>query len=157
MSTADKTDEKKPEAEPESKSIFQEFREFIARGNAIDLAVGVVMGAAFNKIVTSIVNDLVMPPIGFIVGGVDFRNLAIPLKPGTPAVPATANSPAVAEVPEVAIRYGAFLNILIEFLIVSASVFFAVKVVNAMMAYRIPYLTAAEELAAAEKRVEEEK
>jgi len=151
MSTADA---KPPE---ESKTVFQEFADFIARGNALDLAVGVVMGAAFNKIVTSIVNDLVMPPIGYVIGGVDFHQLKILLKGAQPAVAATATTPAIPEVAEVAIRYGSFINILIEFFIVAASVFFAVKVVNTMMAYRLPFLTPADELAIAEKKVADEK
>lgn len=157
MSSAEVKPDPQLGTEPPPKTIFQEFKEFIARGNAIDLAVGVVMGAAFNKIVTSIVNDLVMPPIGYVIGGVDFHQLKVVLKKAVPAVPATATTPAVAEVPEVAVRYGTFINIVIEFFIVSMSVFFAVKVVNAMMAYRLPYLHAEEEVAAAEKRAEEKK
>lgn len=141
MSTADA----KP-PEPESKSIVQEFKEFIARGNALDLAVGVVMGAAFQKIVTSIVNDLLMPPIGLLLGGKDFSKLSVLLKEG---VEKTATAEAIAPVE---LRYGAFINNVIEFFIIAASVFFAVKVANTLMTYRLPFIH--EEAVVVEKKEE---
>jgi large conductance mechanosensitive channel len=101
-------------------SILREFREFAVKGNAIDLAVGVVIGAAFGKIVTSLVNDVVMPPIGLLVGGVDFSNLAITLRAKTDAQP------------EVVLRYGAFINTVIDFVIIAAAIFAMVKVLNTL-------------------------
>jgi large conductance mechanosensitive channel len=101
-------------------SIFKEFRDFIARGNVVDLAVAVVIGGAFGKIVTSFVNDIIMPPIGLATGGVDFSALKIPLKP------------AVGKVAEVAINYGTFINTLIQFLIIAAAIFIVVKAINTL-------------------------
>ena len=104
-------------------SIFSEFREFIARGNVIDLAVGVIIGGAFNKIVDSLVNQVVMPPIGLALGGIDFSKLQFVLKPDDPATAANEL---------VAIQYGAFVNTLIQFVIVAWVIFMLVKGVNAM-------------------------
>ncbi|KRB51104.1 MAG: large-conductance mechanosensitive channel protein MscL [Pseudomonadota bacterium] len=105
-------------------SIFSEFREFIARGNVIDLAVGVIIGASFNKIVDSLVNQIIMPPIGLLMGGMDFSKLEWVLR---------ADDPATAKVSElVAIQYGAFINTLIQFLIVAWVIFMLVKGVNRM-------------------------
>ena len=104
-------------------SIFSEFREFIARGNVIDLAVGVIIGAAFGNITKSLVDQVVMPPIGLITGGVDFSKLQWVLKPDDPATEASEL---------VAIQYGAFLNTLIQFLIVAFVVFLLVKLVNSI-------------------------
>lgn len=103
--------------------IFSEFREFIARGNVIDLAVGVIIGASFNKIVDSLVNQVIMPPIGLAMGGLDFAKLQWVLRPDDPAT-------AVNEL--VAIQYGAFINTLIQFLIVAWVVFMLIKGVNAL-------------------------
>jgi len=101
--------------------VASEFREFIARGNVVDLAVGVVIGAAFGKIVTSLVEQVVMPPVGLLLGRVDFSNLEWVLVPENPATEA---------VEKVAIQYGAFLNTVIQFLIVAAVVFLLVKAIN---------------------------
>jgi len=90
-------------------SILKEFKEFAMRGNVVDLAVGVVIGAAFGKIVTSLVNDIIMPPIGLVLGGVDFSELKIVLKGAVNGDPAT----------EVAIRYGLFINSVITFVVVA--------------------------------------
>ena len=102
--------------------FVKEFREFAMRGNVIDLAVGVIIGAAFGKIVTSLVDDVIMPPIGYITGGVDFSNLKWVMVPGD----------AAAKVSEVAIRYGNFINTLIQFLIVAFCIFLIVKVINSL-------------------------
>jgi large conductance mechanosensitive channel len=102
-------------------SIVKEFREFIARGNVIDLAVGVIIGAAFNGIVKSLVDQVIMPPIGLLMGGLDFSKLEWVLK---------REDPATAAVEKVAIQYGAFINTVIQFLIVAAVVFLLVKLVN---------------------------
>ena len=104
-------------------SIFKEFREFIARGNVIDLAVGVIIGAAFNKIVGSLVDQVIMPPIGLALGRVDFAQLKWVLQPA--GLDAKLR-------PEVAIQYGAFVNILIQFVIVAFVVFLLVKLVNSL-------------------------
>lgn len=101
--------------------LLQEFKEFAARGNVIDLAVGVIIGAAFGKIVTSLVEQVVMPPIGLLLGRVDFSNLEWVLAPEDPATEA---------VEKVAIQYGAFLNTVIQFLIVAFVVFLMVKAIN---------------------------
>ncbi|WP_312064167.1 large-conductance mechanosensitive channel protein MscL [Brevundimonas sp.] len=102
-------------------SLLTEFREFAARGNVIDLAVGVIIGASFGKIVTSLVDQVVMPPIGLLLGKVDFSKLEWVLVPENPATEA---------VEKVAIQYGAFINTLIQFLIVAFVVFLAVKAIN---------------------------
>ncbi len=101
--------------------VASEFREFIARGNVVDLAVGVVIGAAFGKIVTSLVEQVVMPPVGLLLGRVDFSNLEWVL---------VAENPATEAVEKVAIQYGAFVNTVIQFLIVAAVVFLLVKAIN---------------------------
>jgi len=105
--------------------IAQEFREFISRGSVVDLAVGVIIGAAFGKIVTSLVNDVIMPPIGALMKGINSNSLFISLDGKT------YNSLAQAkELGAPVIGYGAFINTAIEFLIVAACVFVIVKVVN---------------------------
>jgi large conductance mechanosensitive channel len=103
-------------------SVITEFREFISRGNVIDLAVGVIIGGAFGKIVTSLVDQVIMPPIGWLIGGINFSDLKITL-PVNPTNPEGA--PAV-------IQYGAFINTLIQFLIVAFVIFMLVKVINAI-------------------------
>ncbi len=105
--------------------MLKEFRQFIARGNVIDLAVGIIMGAAFTGVVNSAVSDLIMPIIGFVMKGVDFSNFFIPLDGGDYATMKAAKD-AGAPV----ITYGQFINVLINFVIVSVVVFFIVKNVN---------------------------
>jgi large conductance mechanosensitive channel len=102
--------------------ILGEFREFIARGNVIDLAVGVILGAAFNDIVKALVDQVVMPPIGLLTSGLDFAQLKWVLKPDNPLIKAN----------EVAIHYGAFLNTLIRFVVLAWVVFLLVKLVNSI-------------------------
>jgi len=111
---------KMPEIKPR-KTVIGEFREFIARGNVIDLAVGVIIGAAFNNIVKSLVDQVVMPPIGLVTGGIDFAKMQWVLRPDDPHTKA---------VEEVAIQYGAFINAVIQFVIVAWVVFLLVKLVN---------------------------
>ena len=101
-------------------SIVTEFKEFAIKGNAIDMAVGIIVGAAFGKIVNSLVNDVIMPPIGLLIGGTDFSNLKLVLKA------------AVLDKPEVALNYGLFINNLINFLIVAFSIFLVVKGINSL-------------------------
>ena len=109
--------------------MWKEFREFAVKGNAIDLAVGLIIGAAFGRIVTSLVEQIIMPPIGLLLGGVDFSNLFSVLKEGTPAGPYESLAAATAA-GAVVMAWGAFLNTLISFLIVAFSVFLLVKWVN---------------------------
>jgi large conductance mechanosensitive channel len=99
-------------------SIVKEFREFAVKGNVVDMAVGIIIGAAFGKIVSSFVGDVVTPPLGYLIGGVDFTKLAVVL-------------PALQEGKEaVTIRYGAFLQTLFDFIIVAFAIFLAVKAIN---------------------------
>ena len=103
--------------------MMSEFKEFAMKGNVIDLAVGVVIGAAFGKIVTALVDKVVMPPIGLLIGGVDFSKLGITLKQAT--VDAAGK-----EVPAVVIAYGELINAIIQFLIVAWAIFLVVKAIN---------------------------
>ena len=100
--------------------MFKEFKDFAMRGNVVDMAVGVIIGGAFGKIVTSMVNDILMPPIGILVGNVDFSDLTLTLRAGTEAAkPVTLN-------------YGLFINNVINFTIVAFCVFMAVKAMNTL-------------------------
>jgi len=104
-------------------SMLKEFKEFAMRGNVIDLAVGVVIGGAFGKIVTSLVDQIIMPPIGALTGGIDFSDMKWVLKPADNSNPAH-------KVAEVAIGYGAFINTLIQFIIIAFAIFLVVKAIN---------------------------
>jgi len=101
-------------------SIMKEFKEFAVKGNVVDMAVGIIIGVAFGKIVSSFVADVLMPPIGLLIGGVDFTNLAITLKAAGEGVEA------------VTLRYGVFLQTVFDFIIVAFAVFMAVKALNSM-------------------------
>ena len=101
-------------------SFGQEFKEFIARGNVVDLAVGVIIGGAFGKIVASLVDQVIMPPIGLLTGGIDFSQMKVVLKAAAPAT----------KTAEVAIQYGAFLNTVIQFLIIAVVIFMIVRTLN---------------------------
>lgn len=103
--------------------MMSEFREFAMRGNVIDLAVGVVIGGAFGKIVTALVDKVIMPPIGLLIGGVDFSRLAITLK-------AASVDAAGKEIPPVVLAYGEFINAVIQFVIVAFAIFMVVKAIN---------------------------
>ena len=105
--------------------MFKEFRAFITRGNVVDLAVGIIVGVAFGAIVTSFVNDVLMPPIGLGIGNVNFANLFAVLKEGTVAGP-YASLQAARDAGAVTINYGVFINAVINFLIIAAAVFFLV-------------------------------
>ncbi|WP_341707800.1 large-conductance mechanosensitive channel protein MscL [Halopseudomonas sp.] len=100
--------------------LLDEFKAFAMRGNVVDMAVGIIIGAAFGKVVSSFVNNVVMPPLGVMIGGVNFTDLSIVLKE------------AEGEVAEVAIGYGLFIQSLVDFVIIAAAVFIAVKVMNSM-------------------------
>jgi large conductance mechanosensitive channel len=100
--------------------IIQEFKQFAMRGNVLDMAIGIIIGAAFGKIVSSIVSDVIMPPIGLLLGGVDFSNLAVTLRAGGEGVE------------PVLLKYGVFINTIIDFIIVAFAIFMVVKGINAM-------------------------
>jgi len=106
--------------------MLQEFKTFIAKGNVLDLAVGVVIGAAFGKITTSLVEDIINPILGLIIGGVDFTQLKVVLKE------------AVGETPEVAIKYGNFIQVLIQFIIIAWVIFLVVKLANRLRLTETP-------------------
>jgi large conductance mechanosensitive channel len=99
-------------------SILREFKEFAIKGNAIDMAIGIIIGAAFGKIISSLVDDIIMPPIGMLVGGVDFTNLAVTLKEATMDTPA------------VTLNYGNFIQTLVNFTIIAFAIFMIVKLIN---------------------------
>ncbi|MFZ2172091.1 MAG: large-conductance mechanosensitive channel protein MscL [Methylococcaceae bacterium] len=99
-------------------SIVQEFKEFAIKGNAVDMAVGIIIGAAFGKIISSLVADVVMPPIGVLVGGVDFTKLAVTLKE------------AAGDVPAVTLNYGNFIQTMVDFTIIAFVIFIMVKLIN---------------------------
>jgi len=102
--------------------FFKEFKEFAMRGSVVDLAVGVIIGGAFGRIVTSLVDDVIMPPIGYLTGGVDFAEMKYVIEPGDEA----------AGIAEVAIRYGNFINVVIQFLIVAFFIFLMINGINSL-------------------------
>lgn len=102
--------------------FLKEFKEFAMRGSVLDLAVGVVIGGAFGKIVTSLVDDIIMPPIGYITGGVDFSSLQYVIREANEA----------AGVEQVAINYGNFINVVIQFLIIAFCIFLVIKGINSL-------------------------
>lgn len=100
--------------------ILKEFQQFAMRGNVIDMAVGIIIGSAFGKIISSLVEDIIMPPIGYIMGGMDFSNLKIILKEATDKAPI------------VAIKYGVFINVIINFTIVAFAMFMLIRAMNTL-------------------------
>jgi large conductance mechanosensitive channel len=101
-------------------SMMKEFRDFAMRGNVVDMAVGIVIGAAFGKIVTSFVNDVLMPPIGVVLGGVDFRDLSFTLKE------------AAGDVAAVSLNYGSFIQTVVDFVIIAFAIFMVIKAMNTL-------------------------
>ena len=99
-------------------SLLKEFREFAMRGNVVDLAVGVIIGAAFGKIVSSLVADIIMPPLGLLIGGIDFKQFALTLRE------------AQGDVPAVVMHYGVFIQNIFDFIIVAFAIFMAIKLIN---------------------------
>ncbi len=110
--------------------MFKEFKEFAIKGSVVDLAVGVIIGGAFGGIVTSLVNDLLMPPIGLLLGDVDFGNLFVVLKHGTKEHGPYASLAAAKQAGAVTLNFGIFMNTLINFLIVAWGMFIVVKLIN---------------------------
>jgi large conductance mechanosensitive channel len=107
-------------------SIFKEFKSFAMRGNVIDMAVGIIIGASFGKIISSLVNDVLMPPIGVLIGGMDFSSLSLTVKSATP------------ENAAVVIKYGMFINMVIDFVIVAFAMFIIIQAVNRLMKKQEP-------------------
>lgn len=107
--------------------MLKEFKTFAVKGNVVDLAVGIIIGAAFTSIVTSLVNDIIMPPIGLIIGGIDFSNFFLPLSKFDQSFPTVEAAKAAGQV---TINYGLFINAVIKFVIVAFAVFFLVKQIN---------------------------
>ena len=120
-------------------SILKEFREFAVKGNVVDMAVGVIIGGAFGKIVSSLVSDVIMPPIGWIIGGVDFKDLAIEIAPAKKGAEA------------VMLKYGAFIQNVFDFLIIAIAVFGMVKIINSLKKAPTPEPEKAPEPTAEEK------
>jgi large conductance mechanosensitive channel len=109
--------------------MLEEFKKFIMRGNVIDMAVGIVIGAAFGAIISSFVKDVLMPPIGLLLGGIDFSNLFILLKQGTTAGPYLSLAQAQ-EAGAVTMNYGVFINTIISFLIIALAIFLVIRQIN---------------------------
>ncbi len=112
--------------------MFKEFKEFAMRGNVVDMAVGIVIGAAFGTIVKSFVDDVLMPPIGLLLGNVDFANLFIVLKEGTKAAGPYASLAAAKAAGAVTLNWGTFINTIISFIIIAFAVFLVIKGINRM-------------------------
>lgn len=101
-------------------SVIKELKEFMMRGNVVDMAVGVIVGGAFGKIVSSLVSDIIMPPIGVVLGGVNFSDLKFIIKSAT------------VDVPAVSVNYGTFLQTVLDFIIIATAIFFAIKAINTL-------------------------
>lgn len=112
--------------------LFKEFKEFAVKGNVFDMAVGIIIGGAFGPIVSSMVNDLIMPPIGLVLGKMDFSSLKLVIQEAAAEVKDASGAVVTPAVAEVAVKYGAFINTLINFVIVAWCVFMLVKIVNRM-------------------------
>jgi large conductance mechanosensitive channel len=108
-------------------SVIQEFKKFALRGNVMDMAVGIIIGAAFSTVVKSLVDDIIMPPIGYVTSGVDFKNKSYPIKDATYEV---VNGVRTMTKPAITLNYGAFINNVITFMIVAWAVFMLVKAMN---------------------------
>jgi large conductance mechanosensitive channel len=110
--------------------MFKEFKEFALKGNVVDLAVGVIIGGAFGTIITSLVNDVLMPPIGLLIGGVNFSNLFVVLKDGAKATAPYASLEDAKKAGAVTLNFGVFINAVINFTIIAGAVFILVKAIN---------------------------
>lgn len=112
-------------------TFIQEFREFAVKGNTVDMAVGIIVGVSFNKIVTSLINDIIMPPLGYFIGGVEFKHLEWVIRQ-------SSLSPDGDPISKVAIRYGMFINLIVEFLVIALSAFVVVKLMHRVIRQREP-------------------
>ena len=124
-------------------SFIKEFKEFAVKGNMIDMAVGIIIGAAFGKIVSSLVADVIMPPLGIIIGGVDFTDLALILKEANGAIPA------------VTVKYGIFIQTVVDFTIIAFAIFLVIKGINTLKKKEVPAPAAAPEPSAEERLLTE--
>ncbi len=124
-------------------SFIKEFKEFAVKGNMIDMAVGIIIGAAFGKIVSSLVADVIMPPLGIIIGGVDFTDLALVLKEASGAIPA------------VTVKYGIFIQTVVDFTIIAFAIFLVIKGINTLKKKEVPAPAAAPEPSAEERLLTE--
>lgn len=111
-------------------SVVKEFKAFVMKGNVVDLAIAIIIGGAFGKIVSSVVSDIIMPPIGLLIGGVNFTDLVITLKEAIPAQLDAAGSVIVETAPAVTINYGNFIQVLVDFIIIAFAIFMLIKVLN---------------------------
>ncbi|MBR4992264.1 MAG: large-conductance mechanosensitive channel protein MscL [Clostridia bacterium] len=136
------------------KKFFSEFKTFISRGNVVDMAVGVIVGGAFGKISTSLVNDVIMPAVSMLMGGVDFTAWKVVLKEAVMEM--GADGVLVETAPEVAIKYGSLIAVIVDFLIIALSVFCMVKLINTMKEKAEALKKKEEEEAAAEAPAEPE-
>lgn len=118
--------------------MLSEFKQFVLRGNVLDMAVGIIIGAAFGTIVSSLVADVLMPPIGLALGGIDFANMFVTLKDGAKAAGPYASLADAKAAGAVTVNYGVFINAVVSFLIVAFCVFLLVKSVNRMMRTQAP-------------------
>lgn len=110
--------------------MIKEFKKFILRGNLVDLAVGFTVGAAFSTVAKSLVNDIIMPPIGFLLGNTDFSNLFILLRPGTTTAPPYTSPEAADAAGAITLNYGAFINNILSLLVVAVAMFLIIRAVN---------------------------
>ena len=118
--------------------MLSEFKQFVMRGNVLDMAVGIIIGAAFGTIISSLVADVLMPPIGMALGGIDFTNMFVTLKDGAKAAGPYASLAEAKTAGAVTVNYGVFVNAVVSFLIVAFCVFLLVKSVNRMMRTQAP-------------------
>ncbi len=109
--------------------FFKEFKQFAMRGNVVDMAVGIIIGAAFGKIVSSLVNDIIMPPIGMLLGGINFTEFKLVIKDAVPATVDAAGN-AIPAVTAVTLNYGSFIQVVIDFLIIAFAIFMMIKLMN---------------------------
>ncbi len=112
-------------------SFFKEFKQFAMRGNVVDMAVGIIIGAAFGKIVSSLVNDVIMPPIGMLLGGINFNEFKVIISDAVPATVDAAGN-VVPEVAAVTLNYGTFIQVVIDFIIIAFAIFLMIKAMNRM-------------------------
>lgn len=113
-------------------SLISEFKDFINKGNMVEMAVGIVIGGVFGKVINSIVDDLIMPPIGYVLGGTNFSDMKMVLKDGVAEIKDAAGKVTTPAVPEIALKYGSFIQVLIVFLITAFCVFLIAKAYNKM-------------------------
>ena len=136
------------------KKLIQEFKTFALRGNVMDMAIGVIIGSAFGKIVSSVVGDIIMPPLNYILAGTDTGNLKLVLREGADAVTDATGAVVTPEVAEIAINYGAFIQNCIDFLIIAFIIFLMVKGITKLASLRKKEEEKAEEAPAAPSKEE---